>query len=141
MGCNNKNSANITTTLAAGSIDSPYFVQVHIAQTLCSPVCVDDVPIFAPTFSVVGYEAVGTGQYVATIKVEGIVYYDPCGGNTCNSRSITIKQTFPVAFTSATAPTSVTISAGTIDNSLVAPACHNCTRDFVSDIPITITVA
>lgn len=140
MGCKN-NSTNITTTLALGSIDSPYYVQVHIAQRLCSPVCVEQVPIFSPTFSVVSYEAVGSGQYVANIKVEGIVYYNPCGGNTCVTRSILVSSTFPIAFTSTTAPTSVTISAGTPINSLSASGCSTTSRDFVSDVPINLTVA
>lgn len=140
MGCKN-NSTNITTTLAAGSIDSPYYVQMHIEQKLCAPVCVDQVPIFSPTFSVVSYEAVGSGQYVANIKVEGIIYYNPCGGNTCVTRSMSVRSTLPIAFTSATAPTAVTISAGTPINSLSASGCSNTSRDFVSDVPITLTVA
>ena len=140
MGCKN-NSAIITTTLGLGSIDSPYFVQVHIAQKLCAPVCEDQVPIFNPTFSVVSFAEVGTGQYVATIKVEGIIYYNPCGGNTCGNRSQLLSQTFAIPFVSATAPTSVTISAGTIANSLAVASCQNYTREFVSEIPINITVA
>ena len=140
MGCKN-NSTNITTTLAAGSIDSPYYVQVHIGQKLCSPVCVEKVPIFTPTFSVVSFAEVGSGQYVATIKVEGIIYSNPCEGNTCATRIQTVNQTFPIPFVSATAPTSVTISAGTITNSLLAAHCQNYSRDFESNIPITLTVA
>ena len=136
-----QNSANISTTLGLGSIDSPYFVQVHIDQKLCAPVCENQVPIFSPTFSVVSYAEVGTGQYVATIKVEGIIYYNPCGGNTCVTRSQLLSQTFMIPFTSATAPTSVTISAGATINSLMVVPCHNHTRDFVSETPINLTVA
>lgn len=140
MGCKN-NSTNITTTLALGSIDSPYYVQMHIAQRLCAPVCVSQVPIFSPTFSVVSYESVGSGQYVANIKVEGIIYYNPCGGNTYVTRSILVSSILPIAFTSATAPTAVTISAGTPINSLTTNGCCNTSRDFVSDVSITLTVA
>lgn len=140
MGCN-KNTAIITTTPGLGSIDSPYFVQVHIAQRLCSSVCAEQVPIFNPTFSVVSYEAVGAGQYVAIVKVEGIIYYDPCEGNTCATKLQKIDQTFPLAFASTTAPTSVTISAGVAVNAMSVVGCNNHSRDFVSEIPINLTVA
>jgi hypothetical protein len=139
MGCKQK-TTNITTTLALGSIDSPYYVQAKIEHRLCAPVCVSQVPIFNPIFSVVSFAEVGSGQYVATIRVEGVVYYNPCEGNTCATRMSTINETFPIPFTSTTAPTSVTISAGTVTNSLVA-TCQNYTRDFVSDVPINLTVA
>lgn len=138
MGCNN-NSAIITTTLGLGSIDSPYFVQVKIEKTLGSPVCKNQVPIFSPTFSVVSFAEVGTGEYVATIKVEGIIYYNPCGGNTCATRMVS--QTFTYPFSSTTAPTSVTISAGAAVNSMSVVGCNNYSRDFVSEIPINLTVA
>lgn len=140
MGCKN-NSTNITTTLALGSIDSPYFLQVRIDQKLGVPVCETQVPIFNPTFSVVGYTEVGTGQYEVTVKVEGIIYYNPCGGNTCHTVPQKVSQTFTRPFASTTAPTSVTISAGTTVNTLVVAPRQNCTRDFVSVTPITLTVA
>jgi hypothetical protein len=140
MGCK-QNSTNITTTLGLGSIDSPYYVQVHIVQRLCSPVSENQVPIFNPTFSVVSFAEVGSGQYVAIVKVEGIIYYNPCGGNTCATRMLTINETFPIPFASTTAPTSVTISAGTIANSLSMAPCQSSTREFVSDVPISLTVA
>lgn len=140
MACK-QNSANITTTLAAGSVASPYFFEVIIAQRLCSPACEDQTPVFAPTFSLVGYSAIGTGQYVATIKVEGIISYVPCGGNTCCTRTQVLSQTFTIPFASATAPTSVTIASGVAVNSIVTAACQNCSRDFVSEIPLTLTIA
>ena len=140
MGCK-QNSANISTTLGLGSIDSPYFVQVKISQRLCTPACENQVPIFSPTFSVVSFAEVGSGQYVATIKVEGIIYYNPCGGNTCVTRSQLLVQTFTIPFASATAPTSVTISTGTTTNSLSVVACQNSSRDFISETPINLTVA
>lgn len=139
-GCK-QNSANITPTLAAGSVASPYFWQVNISQRLCSPACEDQSPVFNPTFSLVGYSEVGAGQYVATIKVEGLISYVPCGGNACCTRTQVLSQTFTVPFASATAPTSVTIASGTTVNAVVTSACQSCSRDFVSETPITLTVA
>lgn len=140
MGCK-QNSAIITATLAAGSVTSPYYVQVNISQRLCTPACEDQTPVFTPAFSLVGFSAVGTGQYVATIKVEGIISYVPCGGNSCNTRTQVLSQTFTVPFASETAPTTVTIAQGTVENSIVTSACQNCSRDFISEAPITLTVA
>ena len=140
MGCK-QNSANITPTLGLGSVDSPYFVQVNISQRLCSPACESQTPVFAPTFSLVEYSEVGAGQYVATIKVEGIISYVPCGGNACSTRTQVLSQTFTVPFASATAPTSVTIASGVAVNAVITSGCQSCSRDFVSETPITITVA
>lgn len=141
MGCK-QNSASITFTPALGSTTSPYAGMVNISQRLCSPACEDQTPVFAPTFSLVGYSEVGEGLYVATVKVEGIISYVPCGGNTCCTRTQVLSQTFTVPFASATAPTSVTIAtAGATVNAVVASACQSCSRDFVSETPITLTVA
>lgn len=136
-----QNSANITATLAAGSIDSPYYVQVVIAQRLCSPACGEQSPVFNPAFSLVGYSSVGEGQYVATIKVEGIISYVPCGGNACCTRTQVLSQTFTIPFASATAPTAVTVTSGTTTNAISIVACQSCSRDFVSETPITLTIA
>ena len=140
MACK-QNSANITPTLAAGSVASPYYVLVNISQRLCSPACEDQTPVFSPTFSVVGFSEVGINQYVATIKVEGIISYVPCGGNTCSTRTQVLSQTFTVPFASTTAPTSVTIVSGTTVNAVLTSACQSCSRDFVSETPIALTVA
>ena len=134
-------SAVITPVLAAGSVASPYYYQVNITQRLCYPACADEMPVFNPQFQLVGTALVGTGQYVATIKVEGIISYVPCGGNTCATRTQVLSQTFTVPFASATAPTSVTITPGTSVNAIVASGCQSCSRDFVSETPITLTVA
>lgn len=141
MSCNKTNSAKITPVLAAGSVASPYFVQVNISQRLCTPVCVDDVPVFNPVFSLKSYSEVGESQYVATIHVEGIVSYDPCGSSGCCSKQQNISQDFTVPFAIATAPTSVTIAAGTSVNGISASSCQKCSRDFVSETPITLTIA
>lgn len=138
---NKQNSAVITATLAAGSVASPYFIEVNIAQRLCSPACEGQTPVFNPQFSLVGYSAVGTGQYIATIHVEGLISYVPCGGNSCCTRTQLISQNFTIPFASATAPTSVTIEAGTTVNAIQVVACQNCSRDFTSATPITLTIA
>lgn len=140
MGCK-QNSANIAATLSAGSVTSPYFFEVVITQRLCSPACEEQIPIFTPSFTLVEYTAVGEGQYVATIKVEGIISYVPCGGNACCTRTQVLSQTFNVPFASATAPTSVAIASGVAVNKVVTSACQNCSRDFASAIPLTLTIA
>lgn len=140
MGCK-QNAALISATLAAGSVASPYYVQVNISQRLCSPSCVDNTPVFNPSFSVKSISAVGTGQYVVTVHVEGVINFVPCGGNTCNTRTQLLSQEFTIPIASATEPTSVTIVAGTTVNDVKGVGCQNCSRDFVSETPLTITVA
>lgn len=141
MSCNKINAAVITPVLAAGSGTSPYYVQVNISQRLCHPTCVEKVPVFAPAFTVQSVAMVGTGQYVATIKVEGIIYYDPYGGGSCCMKSQLVSQTFTIPIASAAAPTSVTVTAGTSVNSVSATGCQQCTRSFVSETPLVVTVA
>lgn len=136
-----QDSANITATLAAGSVASPYFVQVNISQKLCSPTCVDNTPVFVPSYSYESISQVGTGQYVVTIHVEGVISYVPCHCGACQTRSQLISQDFTIPIASATEPTSVTISAGTTVNKVSQVACQNCSRDFVSETPLTITIA
>ena len=72
--CKKTNAAVITPELAAGSVASPYYVQAKITKKLCKKVCVNEVPVFAPVFSVVSVAAVGTGQYVAF----NLMYSDLC---------------------------------------------------------------
>ena len=138
---NKNNQATITATLAAGSTTSPYFVEVNISQTLCSPTCVDETPVFNPAFSYVSLSNVGTGQYVINVHVEGVIAYVPCGCGTCGTRSQLISQDFTIPLASATAPTSVTIEPGTAVNTIDAVGCQNCGRLFVCEVPLTITVA
>lgn len=133
--------ADITATLAAGSVTSPYYAQVNISQRLCRKSCVDSRPTFAPVFSVESIDAVGTGQYVATIHIDGVVFYTPCDGDTCCTKSQQIEQNFSIPFASATAPTSVTVASGTPINAIAGGACQTCSRQFVSEVPLTLTVA
>lgn len=136
---NKVSAATITPVLAAGSVASPYFVQVNITQKLCYLTCAETTPVFAPQFSLRSVAQVGTGQYVATIHIEGIVSYLPCNGSCCTKQQ-PISQDFTIPIASATAPT-ITIAQGTSVNAVVATACKPCTRTFVSETPLTITVA
>lgn len=139
---NNKiNSAVITPVLAAGSVASPYFVQVNISQRLCTPTCADNTPVFAPAFTYKGISQVATGQYVVTIHVEGVISYVPCGGNPCCTRSQVLSQDFTIPLASATEPTSITVAQGATVNNVNAAGCQSCSREFASETPLSITVA
>lgn len=138
---NKTNSAIITPVLAAGSVASPYYVQVNISQRLCYKSCVESQPSFSPLFSVKSVSQVGTGQYVATIHVEGLISYIPCNGNECCTKTQLISQDFTLPIASGTAPTSVTVTRGTPVNIIAGGACQSCSRNFVNETPITVTVA
>ena len=125
MSCNKIQAAVITPVLAAGSVASPYFYEVNITQRLCYPTCADNTPVFNPQFSLKSLSQVGTGRYVATVHVEGIISYVPCnGGCGCTKQQPT-----------------VTIEQGAAMNAVAASACQPCSRTFVSETPITVTVA
>lgn len=129
----------ITPVLAAGSTASPYYYQLNITQRLCFPTCSDNTPVFSPQFSLVGVAQVGTGQYAATIRVQGIVSYVPCNGGCCTKQQ-PISGTFTIPIASATAPTAVTVTAGATVNTIATAACQKCSRTFVSETPLSITV-
>lgn len=133
-------SAVITPILAAGSVASPYYYQVNITQRLCYPSCADDIPVFAPQFQLVGTTQVGTGQYVVTIRVQGIISYVQCSGGCGCTKQQPLSQDFTIPIASTTAPT-VTIASGTTVNNIAATACQPCSRTFVSETPLTLTVA
>ena len=137
---NNRNiqPAIITPVLAAGSIASPYFYDVNITQRLCFLTCADNTPVFNPRYSLKSVAQMG--QYVATIHVEGIISYVPYNGGCGCTKQQPLSQDFTIPIASATAPT-VTIAAGEAVNSIAAPACEKCGRTFVSETPITVTVA
>lgn len=139
--CNKIQPAVITPTLAAGSVASPYYVLVNITQRLCNPACVaQNPPVFNPLFSLKSVAQVATGQYVATIHVEGIISYVQCHGGCNCTKQQPLSQDFTVPIASATAPT-VTIEQGAAVNTLAANGCQECSRNFVSETPLTITVA
>lgn len=135
------NSALITPVLAAGSTTSPYFFQVNITQRLCHKSCVEAMPSFNPIFSLKSVSQVGTGQYMATIHCEGVIAYTPCDGNVCCTKTQLISQDFTIPFASATTPTSVTVTSGTPVNEVVGAMCQKCSRNFVSEVPLTLTIA
>lgn len=138
--CNKIQPAVITPVLALGSTTSPYFVEVNISQRLCFSTCVEKTPVFNPSFTLVSLSQVGTGQYMATIRVEGIISYVPCNGGCECTRQQPLSQEFSIPIASATAPT-VTITKGSTVNAMAATGCQPCSRQFVSDNFLTITVA
>lgn len=132
--------ANITATLAAGSVASPYQYLINITQKLCKPSCVAQTPVFAPAFSLVGITQVGVGQFLATIHVEGVISYVPCDGNVCCTKSQLISQDFTIPIAAATV-TTVTLAKGTTINTIAGAPCKKCSRNFVSESPLVVTVA
>lgn len=140
MSCNKIQPAVITASLAAGSTASPFQYVVNISQRLCYPSCVSRVPVFAPQFSLVSVTQVGTGLYMATIQVQGVISYEPCNGGCGCTKLQTVSQTFTIPIASTTAPT-VTIAAGSTVNNIAASDCQICSRSFVSETPMTVTVA
>jgi len=138
--CNKIQAPNITPVLALGSVASPYFVQVNISQRLCFPTCAEQTPVFNPRFSLKSVAQVAAGQYVATIHVEGIISYVKCHGGCNCTKQQPLSQDFTVPIASATAPT-VTITQGASVNAVAVSGCQDCSRSFVSETPLTITVA
>lgn len=132
--------ANITATLAAGSAASPYQFLINITQKLCKPSCVEQTPVFAPIFSLVGITQVGVGQFLATIHVEGVISYVPCDGSVCCTKSQLISQDFSIPIAAA-AVTTVTLAKGATINTIAGAPCKKCSRNFVSESPLVVTVA
>jgi hypothetical protein len=134
--------ALITFTPALGSTTSPYAGMVNITQRLCFSCCADTTPVFQPRFSVKSVAPAGGDLYAVTIHVEGIISYVPCNGGCCCTKQQPLSQDFPVIISSATAP-NVTLDPvpGASINALAATPCQPCSRTFVSDTPISLTVA
>ena len=135
------NSASITPVLAAGSTASPYYFQVNISQRLCHKSCVESMPSFNPIFTVKSVSSVGTGQYVATVHIEGLIAYTPCNGNVCCTKTQLVSQDFTLPFASVTTPGAVTVTAGAPVNIIAGGPCQDCSRHFVNETPLTLTVA
>ena len=133
-------SANITATLAAGSTTSPYNYLVNVTQRLCYPTCADTTPVFLPQYSLVSTSLVSTGLYSVTINVQGAINYVPCNGGCGCTKSQPLNQNFTILIASATVPT-ITIAQGATQNAVSATACQPCSRTFVSETPLTISVA
>lgn len=132
--------AIITFTPALGSTASPYAGLVNITQRLCFGCCVDTTPVFTPQLSVKGVAPAGENLYAVTLHAEGIISYVPCGGGCCSTKQQPLSQDLVVVVSSETVPT-VTLAQGASMNGLSATACQKCSRTFVSETPITLTVA
>lgn len=139
--CNKIQPAVITPVLALGSVASPYFVQVQIAQRLCYKTCVDNTPVFNPRFSVKSVALVAPTQYVATIHVEGIISYVQCNGGCGCTKQQPLSQDFTIPISkTGTAPV-VNINQGASVNAVASVGCQTCGRSFLGETPLTITVA
>lgn len=132
--------AHITATLAVGATATAPYYDVNITQQLCTPACVDETPVFAPTFTVKSIANVGTSQYLVVLHVEGVINYVPCNCGTCCTRSQVVSQDFTIPVFSATPIGSVTPSIGAVQNGIARIACCSCSKMFVSDVPLTLTI-
>ena len=133
-------SANITATLAAGSTTSPYTYLINVTQRLCYPTCADTTPVFLPQYSLVSTSLVSAGLYAVTINVQGVISYVPCGGGCGCTKTQPLNQNFTILIASATVPT-IAIASGATNNAVSATACQPCSRTFVSETPLTVTVS
>jgi hypothetical protein len=132
----------ITTTLAAGSVASPYSLLCNITQQLCYKACTSTTPVFAPSFTLKQIVSVGTGAYVALISVQGIISYNKCGSTDCSCcTQQPLSAVFSVPFASTTAPSDVTITASTPIVALTDATCSQLSRQLVCECVLTLTVS
>ena len=136
-----KNKTIIKAVLAAGSAASPFFYEVGICHRLCHKTCAESTPVFAPAFSYVGTENVGTNQYLITIHVEGVIHYTPCGCGQCAVKAETVSENFTVPYYGTAAPATVTITAGSTVNDVKAAPCQNCGNVFESETPLSVAIS
>ena len=134
-------SAIITPVLAAGSTTSPYLFQVNITQRLCHSSCIGLQPSFFPVFSFKEISKVADNQYMVRVHLEGTIVYVPCDGNECCTKGQLISQDFSIPVASVNTPTSVTVEGGTPVNAIVGQPCQKCSRTFVSEAPLSLTIA
>lgn len=138
---NNKTKTTIEAVLAAGSTASPFFYEVTIQRSLCCKTCAEATPVFAPAYTYVGTENVGTNQYLITIHVEGVIHYTPCGSGACAVKAETVSENFTVPYYGTAAPATVTISAGATVNDVKAAPCQNCGNVFESETPLSVAIS
>lgn len=131
----------ISVTPSLGSTTSPYQLQVTINQRLCARVCSQNTPVFIPSFDVLGITNVGGTQYMVQVRVQGTISYVRCGCGCEGTMSQPLNAVFSIPVTSATAPTSVTITKGNTVNDIAVTDCQTCSRQFVSDNFVTLNVA
>jgi hypothetical protein len=139
--CNQIKPAEISATLAAGSVTSPYYFMANITQILCQKTCAANTPVFSPRYSLLSYAKVGTNQYMATVHVEGIISYVPCNGDCSCTRQQPLSQNFTIPFYFSGTPLTVSITQGTTVNSMAVSGCVECSKVLVSECPITLTVS
>lgn len=132
--------ANITLTLAAGSESSPYYYNMRVRQQLCQSSCVDEQPSFRPSVLVKSIENVGISQYEITCHVEGTIHYIPCGCNSCATRAQLISQDVVIPVFSTVAITTAAVVVGVPNNYIEKDACCNCSKAFVCDVPLTLSI-
>ncbi len=132
--------AIITTTLALGATTAAPYYDVNITQQLCTPACIDETPVFNPKFSVKNIARVGTSQYLIVMHVEGVINYIPCNCGSCCTRSQVISQDFTVPVFSTTAINAVTAEVGAAQNGIARISCCDCSKTFVSDVPLTLNI-
>ena len=75
------------------------------------------------------------------VRVQGAINYIRCGCGCEGAMSQPLIAVFSIPVSSATAPTSVTIEKGNTVNDIAVTDCQTCSRQFVSDNFITLTVA
>lgn len=124
-----QSSAIITPILAAGSVASPYVYLINIKQKLRHPVG-NAIPVFAPTYSLVGFSRISANTYVAVVNVQGLISYSKEG----NTKMQMVNQNFSIPFVRKTLPLSVTIDQGDTVNEV-----RNA-RSFVSETPIYLSI-
>jgi hypothetical protein len=139
--CNQVQPPIITATLAAGSVASPYYVMANISQRLCYKTCADVNPVFSPRFSVISFSKVGTAQYMAVCHVEGIISYVPCGGDCGCTKQQPLSADFTIPFYTTTTPLTVSVTQGVTINNVAVSGCQQCSRQFVSETPLALTIS
>lgn len=74
-------------------------------------------------------------------KVRGLISYTPCtSNNCCCTKTQVLNQKFTIPFYAATTPTEVSITQGVAVNSVSAQPCQTCSRAFVSETPLSLTI-
>lgn len=140
MNCGMIQPASIDVTPMLGSTASPFAVLCNITQRLCFPCCVGTPPVFDPRFSLKGVSQVGTNMYVATLHCEGVICYTPLNGGCGCTKMQPLSQDFTIPIYSESFP-DITLTQGASVNALNATACQNASRSFVSETPLTLTLA
>lgn len=79
-------------------------------------------------------------QYLVVMHADGVINYVPFNCGTCCTRFHVVSQDFTIPVFSATAITAVAVSVGAIQNGIARVACCSCSKTFVCDAPLTLTI-